>query len=98
MIQNNNYNLTENKNDSFFEKFKKTSIDNNPNKIFSLYNNFLIKENRYNYTHKNNIHNKPKEILPEYSNIKTRIETDKNLFDKIYEDDPIFKSVMDKKT
>ena len=98
MIQNNNYNLTENKNDSFFEKFRKTSTDNNPNKIFSLYNNFLIKENRYNYTHKNNIHNKPKEILPEYSNIKTRIETDKNLFDKIYEDDPIFKSVMDRKT
>ena len=98
MIQNNNYNLTENKNDSFFEKFKKTSIDNNPNKIFSLYNNFLIKENRYNYTLKKNIHNKPKEILPEYSNIKTRIETDKNLFDKIYEDDPIFKSVMDRKT
>ena len=98
MILNNNYNLTENKTDSFFQKYEKISIDNNPDKIFSLYNNFLMNENHHNSAQRKNFINKPKEILPEYSNIKTRIETDKNLFNKIYEDDPIFKSVMERKT
>ena len=94
MIQDYNYNLTENKNGSFSEENKNISNNNNLDNIFSLYNSFLTKENLCNVSLKR-YKDKPKEILPDYSNIETQINTDKNLIKNIYKKDPIFKDTIE---
>ena len=94
MGDNNNYNdfRTESKNDSYHEDNSKND-NNNLNNLFSLYNNFLIKENRH---HSSSLNKKPtnknrKEIMPKYSNIQIQIKNDKELIKDIYQADPILK-------
>ena len=96
MSHDKNDNINENNNNSTSEENKRDleKNNNNFNSIFSLYNNFLIKENRFYHSSKKP-HHKTKEILPKYTNIETKINSDKNKIKDYYLYDPIFKDLIE---
>ena len=59
-------------------------------KIFSLYKNFLINKNLSNYINTENKYEPKVEILPEYSNIESQINSKKNYIDDFYQLFPYF--------
>ena len=59
-------------------------------KIFSLYKNFLINKNHSNYINTENKYEPKEEILPEYSNIESQINSKQNYIDEFYQLFPHF--------
>ena len=71
-----------------FYKWRTTALK------LKMINNFLIKENRFYHSSKKP-HHKTKEILPKYTNIETKINSDKNKIKDYYLYDPIFKDLIE---
>ena len=85
--QNNDNNLTENKNN-----FSSEETESNNNSKFNSENNKKPKDNFKVFTLYKNL---VKKELPKYSNIETQIDTDKNLLKDYYKINPIFNDILE---